>query len=465
MAVIHSYGAAEVVTGSCHLLQIEKGPNIMVDCGMFQGVVEKRNFEPFDFNPADIDILLITHAHLDHVGRIPKLVKEGFRGRIVTLRSTMDLAEVVLLDSAHLMEEEYRTRFKKAQRRGAEASVREPLYGVDDVKAVYDSSIEYAEYDEEVELAKDVKAIFRNAGHILDSATIQIDFIENAEAKRIVFSGDLGNRNDMVMHDPVFVREADTLYIESTYGDRNHKGIKESEDEFKEVIVNTLLNGGNVLIPSFAIERTQEIMCILKQMYYEKELPECKIFIDSPMAIRATRLYDTYRQELSRCCNEFLERDGSVFEFPYIHYTLKPEKNKKINEIESGCIIIAGSGMCTGGRILHHFKHRLWNEKNALLFVGYQAEGTLGRRIIEGERHIHIYHEEVVVRASVHTINGFSAHADQNGLIDWMEHFERLGKIFLIHGEFEKQKVFREAIEKRLGKRAHIVAPEEKVYI
>ncbi len=465
MAVIHSYGAAEVVTGSCHLLQIEKGPNIMVDCGMFQGVVEKRNFEPFDFNPADIDILLITHAHLDHVGRIPKLVKEGFRGRIVTLRSTMDLAEVVLLDSAHLMEEEYRTRFKKAQRRGAEASVREPLYGVDDVKAVYDSSIEYAEYDEEVELAKDVKAIFRNAGHILDSATIQIDFIENAEAKRIVFSGDLGNRNDMVMHDPVFVREADTLYIESTYGDRNHKGIKESEDEFKEVIVNTLLNGGNVLIPSFAIERTQEIMCILKQMYYEKELPECKIFIDSPMAIRATRLYDTYRQELSRCCNEFLERDGSVFEFPYIHYTLKPEDSKKINEIESGCIIIAGSGMCTGGRILHHFKHRLWNEKNALLFVGYQAEGTLGRRIIEGERHIHIYHEEVVVRASVHTINGFSAHADQNGLIDWMEHFERLGKIFLIHGEFEKQKVFREAIEKRLGKRAHIVAPEEKVYI
>ena len=465
MAVIHSYGAAEVVTGSCHLLQIEKGPNIMVDCGMFQGVVEKRNFEPFDFNPADIDILLITHAHLDHVGRIPKLVKEGFRGRIVTLRSTMDLAEVVLLDSAHLMEEEYRTRFKKAQRRGAEASVREPLYGVDDVKAVYDLSIEYAEYDEEVELAKDVKAIFRNAGHILDSATIQIDFIENAEAKRIVFSGDLGNRNDMVMHDPVFVREADTLYIESTYGDRNHKGIKESEDEFKEVIVNTLLNGGNVLIPSFAIERTQEIMCILKRMYYEKELPECKIFIDSPMAIRATRLYDTYRQELSRCCNEFLERDGSVFEFPYIHYTLKPEDSKKINEIESGCIIIAGSGMCTGGRILHHFKHRLWNEKNALLFVGYQAEGTLGRRIIEGERHIHIYHEEVVVRASVHTINGFSAHADQNGLIDWMEHFERLGKIFLIHGEFEKQKVFREAIEKRLGKRAHIVAPEEKVYI
>ncbi|BBG65953.1 metallo-beta-lactamase family protein, RNA-specific [Hydrogenimonas sp.] len=465
MAIIQSYGAAEVVTGSCHLLQIEKGPNIMVDCGMFQGVVENRNFEPFGFNPEDVDILLITHAHLDHVGRIPKLVKEGFRGRIVTLRSTMDLAEVVLLDSAHLMEEEYRTKFRKAQRRGAEASVREPLYDVDDVKAVYDLPVEYAEYEKSVKLAEGVTATFRNAGHILDSATIQLDFTENGEVKRILFSGDLGNRNDMVMHDPVFVEEADVLYIESTYGDRNHKGIKDSEDEFKEVVVNTLLNGGNVLIPSFAIERTQEIMCLLKQMYEKKELPKCKIFIDSPMAIRATRLYDIYHEELSRCCNDFLKRDGSVFEFPYVHYTLKPEESKQINDIESGCIIVAGSGMCTGGRILHHFKHRLWNEKNALLFVGYQAEGTLGRRIIEGERHIHIYHEEVVVRAAIHTINGFSAHADQNGLIDWMDHFEKLGKIFLIHGEFEKQKVFKTAIDERVKKRAHIVAPEEKIFV
>ncbi|WP_457593176.1 MBL fold metallo-hydrolase RNA specificity domain-containing protein [Hydrogenimonas sp.] len=465
MAVIQSFGAAEVVTGSCHLLQIEKGPNIMVDCGMFQGVVENRNFEPFGFDPREVDILLVTHAHLDHVGRIPKLVKEGFNGRIVTLRSTMDLAEVVLLDSAHLMEEEYRTRFRKAQRRGAEASVREPLYSVDDVKAVYDLTIEYVEYGQEVKLGKDITAIFRNAGHILDAATIELNFKEKGEAKRFVFSGDLGNHNDMVMHDPVFVKEADVLYIESTYGDRNHKGIKESEEEFKKVITNTLLNEGNVLIPSFAIERTQEIMCLLKQMYDRKELPECKIFIDSPMAIRATRLYDTYHEELSQCCNDFLKRDGSVFEFPYIHYTLKPDESKQINEIGSGCIIIAGSGMCTGGRILHHFKHRLWNEKNALLFVGYQAEGTLGRRIIDGERHIHIYHEEVVVRANIHTINGFSAHADQNDLIDWMEHFERLGKVFLIHGEFEKQKVFKKAIEERMDKKAHIVAPEEKVYV
>ncbi|WP_201353464.1 MBL fold metallo-hydrolase RNA specificity domain-containing protein [Hydrogenimonas urashimensis] len=465
MAVIQSFGAAEVVTGSCHLLRIEKGPTILVDCGMFQGTVEDRNDEPFGFNPRDVDILLVTHAHLDHVGRIPKLVKEGFVGRIVTLKSTMDLAEVVLLDSAHLMLEEYQTRFRKAQRRGAEKSVKEPLYTPDDVEAVYDLPMIFVKYDEPIEIAKDVTATFRNAGHILDSATIELDIVEGGEAKTLVFSGDLGNHNDMVMPDPVYVKGADALYIESTYGDRNHKGIQESVAEFKEVVVNTLLNQGNVLIPSFAIERTQEILCILKQMYDSRELPTCQVFLDSPMAIRATRLYDTYHKELSRQCNNYLKRDGTIFEFPYVKYTLKPEDSKKINDIESGCIIIAGSGMCTGGRILHHFKHRLWNEKNALLFVGYQAEGTLGRRIINGERHIRIYHEEVVVRASIHTINGFSAHADQSELIDWMNHFDNLGKIFLIHGEYDKQRIFRKVIEERMGKKAHIVAPEENIYL
>ncbi|WP_457595756.1 MBL fold metallo-hydrolase RNA specificity domain-containing protein [Hydrogenimonas sp.] len=465
MAILQSHGAAEVVTGSCHLLRIDGGPTILVDCGMFQGIVEERNFEPFGFNPKDVDILLVTHAHLDHVGRIPKLVKEGFQGRIVTLKSTMELAEVVMLDSANLMLEEYRTRYKKAQRRGAEASVRKPLYTPDDVEAVYDLPMTFVQYDKPMQLAKGVTATFRNAGHILDSATIELDFTEKGVPKRVVFSGDLGNRNDMVMRDPERVFTADALFIESTYGDRNHRGIAESVAEFKQVVTETLLNRGNVLIPSFAIERTQEILCLLKRMYRDRELPECRVFLDSPMAIRATALYDRYHEELSRECNDYLKKDGSIFEFPWLEYTPDVEDSKKINDIESGCIIIAGSGMCTGGRILHHFKHRLWNERNALLFVGYQAEGTLGRRIVNGERHIHIYHEEVVVRAKIRTINGFSAHADQNELIGWMESFRKLGKIFLIHGELDKQKVFKKAIEKRMGKRAHIVAPEENIYI
>jgi metallo-beta-lactamase family protein len=465
MAVLQSFGAAEVVTGSCHLLRIEKGPTVLVDCGMFQGTVEDRNYEPFGFDPKEVDILLVTHAHLDHVGRIPKLVKEGFKGRIVTLKSTMDLAEVVMLDSAHLMMEEYRTRYRKAQRRGAEASVRQPLYAPDDVQAVYDLPMTFVEYEKTVRIAKGVEATFRNAGHILDSATIELDIEERGEKKTIVFSGDLGNHNDMVMRNLETVKRADALFIESTYGDRNHKGIAESVAEFKEVVVNTLLNQGNVLIPSFAIERTQEILCLLKRMYYDKELPKCHIFLDSPMAIRATALYDEYHDELSKECNDYLKRDGTIFEFPWVEYTLKPDDSKRINDIESGCIIIAGSGMCTGGRILHHFKHRLWNEKNALLFVGYQAEGTLGRRIIGGERHLHIYHEEVVVRASIHTINGFSAHADQSDMIEWMERFDELGKIFLIHGEYDKQKIFKEAILHRIDKKAHIVAPEENIYL
>ncbi len=464
MAFIQSFGAAEVVTGSCHLLQLESGLKIIVDCGMFQGEHERENLKPFGFNPAEVDLLLITHAHLDHVGRIPKLVKEGFRGRIITHRFTFDLAEVVLLDAAHLMEEEYRTLYRKAQRRGEERHVTPPLYTVKDVEAVYDLPSTYIEYDEKVTLGKGVSAIFRDAGHILDSATIQIDFIEDGQPKRIVFSGDLGNHNDIVMKDPVPVKKADVLYIESTYGDRNHKGIEESVAEFKEVITNTLLSQGNVMIPSFAIERTQEILCILKQMYDAKELPHCKIFLDSPMAIRATNIYNKYHEELSKCCNDYLKRDGTIFDFPWVHYTLKPDDSRKIND-ENGCIIIAGSGMCTGGRIMHHFKNRIWNPKNAVIFVGYQAYGTPGRKIVEGAKWLDIYHEKIRINARIYTINGFSAHADQSELIAWMEAYEQLGKIYLIHGEKEKQVIFRKVIEAKMHKRAHIVREKEKIWI
>ena len=464
MAIMQSFGAAEIVTGSCHLLTLENGQKIMVDCGMFQGKHEEKNSQYFGFNPKDVDVLLITHAHLDHVGRIPKLVKEGFKGRIITLRSTMDLAEVVLLDSAHLMNEEYQTQFRKAQRRGTEKRVQQPLYTLEDVKAVYNLSIQYATYNEIISIYKDIDVIFRNAGHILDSATIEIDFIENDIQKSIVFSGDLGNHNDMVMPSPTQVKKADTLYIESTYGDRNHKGIKESIEEFKKVIQETLLSQGSVLIPSFAIERTQEILCILKQMYDKDELPKCKIYLDSPMAIRATNLYNFYHDELSECCNDFLKRDGTVFDFPYLKYTLKADESKKINEQDS-CIIIAGSGMCTGGRILHHFKNRIWNSKNSVIFVGFQAYGTLGRKIVEGAEWIKLYHEKVRVNARIHTINGFSAHADQNELLEWIENFDTLGDIYLIHGEREKQDIFKKAIENSVTNKVHIVKEGEKISI
>ncbi len=466
MATVISYGAAEVVTGSCHLLELNNGKRILVDCGMFQGTVEKRNYEDFDFDPASVDYLLLTHAHLDHTGRIPKLVKEGFSGTIVATDATIDLAEVILMDSAKIMREDFQTRYKKAQRRGTEAKVVPPLYEEEDVVKALSLTRRYPKYDEPFELCKDVTVTYRDAGHILGSAFIEIVYLEGDVKRTIVFSGDIGNDNDMVLPKLTPCKKADYLYVESTYGDRNHQGNIESLEEFKKVINDTMKNWGNVLIPSFAIERTQEILCILKEMHDKGELPECKIFLDSPMATKATQIYNQYTHELlSRKCEAFKERDGSVFDFEGLTYTLTVDESKQINDVDHRAIIIAGSGMCNGGRILHHLKNRLWNRKNAILFVGYQAVGTLGRRIVDGAKWAKIYHEDIRVQASIHTINGFSAHADQSGILEWVEKIKGLERIFLIHGEKPKEVVLRKVMGEKLHEKAHIVAPEEVIYL
>lgn len=463
MAFIQSFGAAETVTGSCHFLQLNNGPNILVDCGYFQGENEEQTYEPFDFDPKEVDIVLLTHAHLDHVGRVPKLVKEGFDGKLVAMRATMDLAEVILMDSAKIAEEDYKMAVKKAQRTGKEKQIPLPIYSMDDAQAVFDLTIQYANYNKAVELAPGVKVTFRNAGHILGSATIQIDINEHGSTKSLVFSGDLGSRRDIVMTPPAFVKKANALYIESTYGASDHRPLQETIDECKEIILSTLRNGGNVLIPSFAIERTQEILILLKQMYYDKELPVCKVFLDSPMAIRATQIYNNYHAELNPTANKLFQNDGSVFEFPYLKYALKGKESILINNEDHGCIIIAGSGMCTGGRILHHFKHRLWDERNSVIFVGYQVKGTLGRQLIDGVDSIQLYHETINVNAKIHMLSGFSAHADQSDLLAWMKEFEQLDKIYLIHGEPNSQATFKAVIEEHLQKPVHIVKYGEKI--
>jgi len=465
MITIKSYGATQEVTGSCHLLTIDD-KKIMIDCGMFQGEEEEKNSQKFGFNPSDIDYLLITHGHLDHIGRIPKLIKEGFKGKIYATTPTMDLAYIILMDSAKIMNEDFNTRRKKAVRKAKEKYLKQPLYGPLDVEKTFER-MDWVnpEYDEFYELCEGVSVRYKNAGHILGSAFIELSYMQDGKSKTIVFSGDIGNSNKLVLPDLQKCARADALYVESTYGNREHHSIKSTIKEFKKIIIKTLNKKGNVLIPSFAIERTQELLCILRDMHNKGELPKCKIFLDSPMATRATDVYRRYNEELSSKCQHNVQEDGTVFNFDSLIYTQTPEASKAINDIKSRAIIIAGSGMCNGGRITHHFKHRIWNPKNAVLFVGYQAKGTLGRDLVEGTKWINLYGEDIIVKASIHTINGFSAHGDQKAIIKWISKIKKLKKVFLIHGEVESQKVFKEVIEDKLGLKTHIVKYKEKIVL
>ena len=457
MVTVTSYGAAQTVTGSCHLLKIGS-IRILVDCGMFQGDGEsEKNYEPFGFNPAKIHYLIVTHAHLDHVGRVAKLVKDGFCGEIIATNATRDIAKIMLLDSASILLEDYKSIRKKARRRGEEESIKEPLYTKADVKEVFNKKWHTLEYFQKHKLKQHVKVSLGNAGHIMGSAFVMIDYQEENKRKRIVFSGDIGSPNRLIINTHDTIDEADTLFIESTYGDRRHKSLDESIGEFKEAIVSTLKKNGNVLIPSFALERTQEILWLLHEMHDNGELPKCQVFLDSPLAIKATKLYKQYTAHLSDEVQYKPVSGRDPFSFSWLEPITSRDQSIAINEVKKKAIIIAGSGMCNGGRIVHHLKHRLWNPKNAIIFVGFQVGGTLGRSIIDGEDSVKIYGEDIIAKAKVYTINGFSAHADQKELIEWMHPIKNLKKLCLIHGETEKMQTFASAIKDELGHEAHLM--------
>lgn len=457
------HGAAKTVTGSCFLLQIDK-LKILIDCGLFQGSeeVESRNRLPFGFPPNKIDYVILTHAHLDHCGLIPRLVREGFAGEILCTEPTRDLARLILTDSAQLHEEEAAVLSKKERRRGGEA-VR-PLYEIEDVLVSLDRFGDPVPLNKTIDLARGVKLQFRDAGHVLGAVFVQLRVTEGRKRpKRLLFSGDLGNTDKLLTPDPAEPDPADIVVIESTYGDRQHRSMRDSIAELRQAILLTFARGGNVLIPSFALERSQELLAVLFQLYKRKELPGCQIFLDSPLAISTTKVFRRYSEHLKSEEAQTLAHSPNPFDFPALRFARTPEESKAINALASHAIIIAGSGMCTGGRILHHLKHQLWRSECSVVFVGYQADGTLGRRLIEGARTARIFGEEVAVRAQVWTINGFSAHADQPGLLRWLARAQKPEKIFLVHGEMPSLLAFKHAIQTKLARTAHIADWKETI--
>ena len=455
---ISFHGADQGVTGSCHLVECA-GQNILIDCGMYQGRRElvEENAEPMGFDPASIDFLLLTHAHLDHCGRIPLLAKRGFSGEIITTAASLELARLVLLDAAGLQEEEARYQERRAKRRhGKRKKFYEPLYTTLDAL----NSLEYfgrrASYNEPLQLSPGIRATFLDAGHILGSASILLELEENGRPHRLLFSGDLGYSGRAILRDPTPPPAVDTVVMESTYGDRLHKQLKPSIDELYHVINQTVGRGGNIIIPTFALERAQEILYYLREGSRDEHIGRyTTVFLDSPMAISATQIFKRHPECFDTEALDLSQDGKDPFNLPGLHFTRETADSMAINRIEGGAVIMAGSGMCTGGRVRHHLKHTLWNRRNSVVFVGFAAHGTLARRIIDGAKRVSIFGDEIEVRASIHTIGGFSAHADQSELLAWHAKTGNPKTTYLVHGEERSMQALAQKIVN-----SHVEMPE-----
>ncbi len=438
MARLTFYGAVEGVTGSAYLLETEQS-TALLECGLIQGSHEEEqaNNEPFAFPPTRLDCVILSHAHLDHSGRLPKLVADGFPGTLYMTHATRELLEIMLKDAAFLAQRD--ANWENKRRRRAGKSDIQPLYTLEDVEETMARCRSF-DYDQRHRITSDIEVRYRDAGHILGSAIVEVFISEEGREKKLVFSGDLGNNCAALLRDPEVVREADVLLLESTYGDRDHKSMESTLGEFEDILNQAVDRPGNVIIPSFAVGRTQEIIFRLGELFQKGKLRQREVYLDSPMAIAATEIYHRFQNMFNPEDSAILrhERAGSLHSLlPILRYSRSTEESMALNLITEGAVIIAGSGMCNGGRIRHHLKHNLWRENAHIIFVGYQAIGTPGRALVDGAKMFHFGKEEdIAVRAKIHTLGGFSAHASQSQLLAWAGNFSRpRPELYLVHGE------------------------------
>ena len=456
MIKVTCLGAAGSVTGSSYLVENSRGKKVLVDCGLFQGgkQIEQRNWQDWGFDPREIKTLFLTHAHIDHSGRIPKLVKDGFQGKIIASPPTAELCQIMLLDSAHIQEMDAEWQTRKNNRQGKKGVL--PLYTMEDAE----ESLKYlspVERDQIITVEPGIRARLRNAGHILGSSIVELWIEEANEETKIVFSGDLGKQDQLIVKDPHEIFAADYLFVESTYGNRLHRSFEDSKEELLEAIKYAVSHGEKVIIPAFALERAQEILYLLGEFYRDGSLPNIPVYLDSPLAIKATQIFRKNKKYYDEQTRAIVDQGFDPFDMPNLYFTPTTEESIAINENPGSAIIISASGMCTAGRIKHHLKHNLWRPGASIIIAGFQAQGTTGRKIVDGEKSVKIFREDVAVKAKVFTIGGFSAHADQKDLLLWVSHFaESRPRVFVVHGEATASETLARVIKEKFALDTHI---------
>jgi len=456
-------GAAQNVTGSRYLLEARpgggrsrsgaNGTRLLVDCGLYQERhLMTRNWDPFTIPPASIDAVLLTHAHLDHCGLLPKLVREGFKGKIYSTPATAEITRIILLDSAKLQEEDAEFKRKRHEREGRKGPFPEaPLYTTADAEACFPLFLP-VKYRQSIKINEGVEATFYDAGHVLGSSIIKVKVRQNEQYRSVLFSGDIGRPHRPIVHDPTSLEEADYVLVESTYGDRIHQGPEDTKKTIAEVINSTRKAGGNIIIPSFALERSQEVLYYINELLLDDAIPHIMVFLDSPMANNITRVFQHHPELFDEEMTELIRRHESPFKFPGLKMVETTKESKAINHIKGTVAVIAGSGMCTGGRIKHHLVNNISRPESTIMFVGYQANGTLGRRIVNGEKQVRILGQEHQVKARVVQVNGFSAHADRDELFKWLTGLKKPPRrLFVVHGESESAQHFGDYVSQKTG--------------